>query len=1031
MTFTGLTRSIVLLALLALINITSVFAEVNSSSSQLQKALALQKKGADLLNQKQYKQALQVFKESTPVLERLLGKKHVATATSYYLQSSCLSIVGPISEWLDTTLKAFYIYESVDHTNDPDNYRFQALESITAILGQHYRAANSNMEKAEFFFRRNLLYNKKIHGEKSLESANSLHFLSTILIAKGSLSEALSMNEKALDLRTQLLGANAPKVAASYSNIGAVFQAKGQPSEAFNYYVKANEILKKSKQAINKEEVALNYNSIAQILSSIGDYNRALSFYLKSMEIRQELAKEKLEGVFNGIQQIPLSNSLNDVGCAYADIENHLEAINYFNKAINLKNDIFGKDNVSTSSPLLNMACSLQKIKLYDESIKINLKAIEINKKHEKNNNFESAQSLAIIFNNLGTIFSAKRDFIQADFYFKEAFELNKKTFGLRHNKTLLNISNLAFLNYEYDKHADALEYAQVAVSSQNDTKPYVLSMDEKSRLAWQKTDYSYSYAVILPPDQIADLIQGNKGVVFDSLLEDRAVALASGQRSDGAATLQKIADLRARLSKILFEPGNENEVSDLESEISLLQTKLAANHLGRETKRRSLNIRMSDIALSLSRDSVIIDFFHFHDPKIKDQESECIGVIITGQDNKPALVRIDQPSAIHRSIEDLRKAINQGDAVGVEQAIAFLSAKLWLPIAAKIPQHANCLIISPDGELNFLPFAALLDAQGKFLAETYDTAYIGSARDLVRETKSEPSRTISLFANPAFQRAPSDVKSTQLAMRSAEIDLFGQIQLPSLPGTEKERAEIQKIATDAGWNLKTFTQNQADEQTLRKTKKPGILHLATHGFYLNSFIPAPLDSRGLSVIGIDKPKPNSKGVDPMRASGIALAGAQSTLKSWSERKAPAPETDGVLTAEEVAALDLDGTWLVTLSACETGVGEARSGEGVFGLRRSFMMAGAENLLMTLWPVRDQSTSEIMADFYREALKTGNAPSSLAKVQREWLVKLRKEKSLLEAVRDAGPFVMATIGKPLPPLRRNAEESQASLKQLN
>jgi CHAT domain-containing protein len=168
-----------------------------------------------------------------------------------------------------------------------------------------------------------------------------------------------------------------------------------------------------------------------------------------------------------------------------------------------------------------------------------------------------------------------------------------------------------------------------------------------------------------------------------------------------------------------------------------------------------------------------------------------------------------------------------------------------------------------------------------------------------------------------------------------------------------------------------------------------------------------------------------------MRASGIALAGAQSTLKSWSERKAPAPETDGVLTAEEVAALDLDGTWLVTLSACETGVGEARSGEGVFGLRRSFMMAGAENLLMTLWPVRDESTSEIMADFYREALKTGNAPSSLAKVQREWLVKLRKEKGLLEAVRDAGPFVMATIGKPLPPLPRNAEESQASLKQLN
>jgi hypothetical protein len=182
-----------------------------------------------------------------------------------------------------------------------------------------------------------------------------------------------------------------------------------------------------------------------------------------------------------------------------------------------------------------------------------------------------------------------------------------------------------------------------------------------------------------------------------------------------------------------------------------------------------------------------------------------------------------------------------------------------------------------------------------------------------------------------------------------------------------------------------------------------------------------------MSVIGIEAPQINKKGVDPMRASGIALTGAQSTLRSWAERKAPDPETDGVLTAEEVAALDLAGTWLVTLSACESGVGEARSGEGVLGLRRSFMMAGAENLLMTLWPVSDQTTPEIMADFYREALKTGNAPGSLAKVQREWLVKLRKEKGLLAAVHDAGSFVMATIGKPLPPLPREPAKQESLL----
>jgi CHAT domain-containing protein len=429
----------------------------------------------------------------------------------------------------------------------------------------------------------------------------------------------------------------------------------------------------------------------------------------------------------------------------------------------------------------------------------------------------------------------------------------------------------------------------------------------------------------------------------------------------------------------------------------------------------------------ALPPSSCFINFIEFWDPKIQTPSSFVLGAILTLKEHDPIFVRIGEMASIYRSIRALRTAMNNGDTSGFDEQTSWLSEKLWSPIAAKIPQQVNRLIISPDGELNFLSFAALLDAQGKFLAETHDISYMGSARDLVRETKSMPSRTLRLFANPAFQRAPSEVKGTQLTMRSAEIDLFGQLQLPPLPGTEKESAEIQKIATDDGWQLQTFSQEQADEQALRKTKNPGILHLATHGFYLNSFAPAPLDSRGMSVISLEKAKLNTNGVDPMRASGIALAGAQSTLKSWSERKAPSPEADGVLTAEEVAALDLDGTWLVTLSACETGVGEARSGEGVLGLRRSFMMAGAENLLMTLWPVSDQTTSEIMADFYREALKTRNAPGSLAKVQREWLVKLRKEKGLLEAVRDAGPFVMATIGKPLPPLPREPAKEPSIL----
>jgi CHAT domain-containing protein len=156
----------------------------------------------------------------------------------------------------------------------------------------------------------------------------------------------------------------------------------------------------------------------------------------------------------------------------------------------------------------------------------------------------------------------------------------------------------------------------------------------------------------------------------------------------------------------------------------------------------------------------------------------------------------------------------------------------------------------------------------------------------------------------------------------------------------------------------------------------------------------------------------NKNGVNPMWASGVALAGAQKTFASWADGRPTDSPHDGVLTAEEVAALNLDGTWLVTLSACETGMGEARSGEGVLGLRRAFLMAGAQNLLMTLWPVNDEATAHFMEDFYQRTLASGEAVDALAESQRKWLGKLRSEKGLLAAVRDAGPFVMATNGRP-------------------
>jgi hypothetical protein len=151
---------------------------------------------------------------------------------------------------------------------------------------------------------------------------------------------------------------------------------------------------------------------------------------------------------------------------------------------------------------------------------------------------------------------------------------------------------------------------------------------------------------------------------------------------------------------------------------------------------------------------------------------------------------------------------------------------------------------------------------------------------------------------------------------------------------------------------------------------------------------------------------------NPMHRSGLALAGAQTTIEAWKREEVPPVENDGILTAEDVSALDLQGTWLATLSACDTGSGEARAGEGVMGLRRGFIQAGALNLLMTLWPISDEVTVQIMSDFYEAAHHSGNASEASVEVQGKWLLKLRTEKGLAQAVNLAGPLIMSSQGKP-------------------
>ena len=284
------------------------------------------------------------------------------------------------------------------------------------------------------------------------------------------------------------------------------------------------------------------------------------------------------------------------------------------------------------------------------------------------------------------------------------------------------------------------------------------------------------------------------------------------------------------------------------------------------------------------------------------------------------------------------------------------------------------------------------------FFADDFELNYVSSGRDLLRKRGlTQESKKVVVFADPDYNRVSNVTSAAPARARTTGLDEL----LPPLPGTEREAVFLQQEAVRNGLAVQVYRGTEASKANLAKQDSPYILHLATHGLYL-----APDQVPNLPAAG-DAAGNNVAAVEPMTRSVLALAGAAVTLRDWKKGVPVPPENDGLLTAQQAADLNLDHTWLVVLSACDTGSGEAQAGEGVLGLRRGFAEAGAQNLLMTLWTADDAETASLMEAFYREALQSGSPAAALARVQAASLNDLRKRLGLSEAVRKAGPFILS------------------------
>ncbi|WP_437764828.1 CHAT domain-containing tetratricopeptide repeat protein [Sorangium sp. So ce281] len=442
------------------------------------------------------------------------------------------------------------------------------------------------------------------------------------------------------------------------------------------------------------------------------------------------------------------------------------------------------------------------------------------------------------------------------------------------------------------------------------------------------------------------------KGRALDALATGRA-ALRDRQRPEDARLLRELVAIQgAIVDAIVRGPGavpaaeHDAALAELERQKARLEAELGKR--GATLLRDDRLVTLAEVKAAIPEDAALVEMI-VRRPVGEAAEAPRLAAYVLRRRGAARFVDLGEARAAAGLVDELRQALASPRRDPALAARA-LDERVLRPLRPLLGD-ARRILISPDGELNLVPFGALLDEGGRALIERFTFTYLSSGRDLVRflhdETPPEPGPAAVLIGAPDFGD-PDRQRSRYRPGAGPDSVELGDIRFRPLPGTAEEIAAIGAVIPGA----KALTGAAATEEAVQAVAHPRILHIATHGF----FLPPVVASAGRAL------------ESPLLRGGLALATANQPVTG---------REDGILTAHELAGLDLYGTRLVVLSACETGVGAARSGDGVYGLRRAVLMAGAQTLVMSLWKISDQETRDLMVQYHRRLQGGGGRSEAL------------------------------------------------------
>ena len=865
---------------------------------------------------------------------------------------------------------------------------------------------NGALDKAEELWLRALAIDERLFGKDTLQTTRRLHLLANLYRDEGEYEKAVPLLQRALAIRERDLGPDHTETANVLFSLGRLLMLSGDFAAAEANLLRSLQICEKA-GPYYLENLAGITSSLGWLYLDMADFEKADAMISRSLELRKKLYTS---------DHIYLAGGLRELALLYSQSREFNKAEALFQQSLEMRERLFGTNHVLVSEAVHDCGT----VYLAQGDLPKAERALERARTIIGQTLGRDHLQFASILMELSRVQEAKGDYPAALKLCDEASFLFEKHLGPSHHRSLLSLRRSAFLTSALGRPERALAAADRLEKGEECVLANLLSFtSERQRLAlqrdssWLKGVYDL-WADLGATKPLARSILRTKGIVLDSLIEDRCLAKASNDERVHHM-ISQISQMHRRLAEISIPAAQSAsstnlvaELRSLSSQVESLEGALARRVAGLGNSRHALSIQTEQVEAAIPPSATLLEIVRYRHYLGQARWEESYGALVLSHSEQRRWVRLGPADRIEKAIRLYQHAVRTLAAPdALNSSLHDLHDRLWRPLQPAIPKGTSQVIVSPDGEMNFVSFAGLLNPANRFLGEDFLFSYVSCSRDLLIENSTITNATdLLVFANPEFSNAGLSAAPNQLCQPKLH-----ELKFQSLPGAEKEGRLLLDRARQLGFERAVLhLGTKATEAALRQVHSPKALHLATHGFVL----PEIQDSRlmnedfnepGMVNLGLRK-------MNPMLRCGLAFSGAQRTFQEWVEGKAVTGGNDGVMTADEIGGLDLHDTLLVVLSACDTGMGEARAGEGVLGLRRGFIQAGARNLLLTLWPIDDEQMLGFIPAFYAAVESTGAPAKALAIVQRTWLQKLRLEKGTTEACRIAGPFVLSFQGKP-------------------